>query len=110
MRLLLVKYNSHVTYLFLHVLVLSLDSVVLLPKQLLLFSNGVLAEFQLLLELLNLSLKVTVDVDPGLPQVNLSLHVIDLYLINRQVGCTLHKVSVSLLIGERCVDSGPLGR
>jgi hypothetical protein len=73
MRLLLVKYNSHVTYLLLHVLVLSLDSVVLLAKQLLLFGNGVLAEFQLLLELLNLSLKVTVDVDPSLPEVNLSL-------------------------------------
>ena len=73
MRLLLVKYNSHVTYLLLHVLVLSLDSVVLLAKQLLLFGNGVLAEFQLLLELLNLSLKVTVDLDPSLPEVNLSL-------------------------------------
>lgn len=73
MRLLLVKYKSHVTYLLLHVLVLSLDSVVLLAKQLLLFGNGVLAEFQLLLELLYLSLKVTVDVDSGLPEVDLSL-------------------------------------
>jgi len=85
MGLLLIKNNSHVTYLLRHVLILSLNRIVLLFEELLLVLAGLLGKLQLLLELCNLALEVSVDVDLRLPEVNLALKMLDFDLGSSEV-------------------------
>ena len=89
MGLLLIKYISHVTYLLSHVLVLSLNRIVLLSEELLLIGAGLFADLQLLLKLGNLTLQVLVGVNLGLAKFDLTLKMVHLDLGSRKVGHVL---------------------